>query len=113
MFVALACLGPGALSALAAPPILVSSGQTNRHPTATWTLPSGVESQFVEVASSPETDANGWFASNNVVIFETVGPAQTTWTASRALAPGRYYLHIAGFDPECFYGGRCPVRESR
>jgi hypothetical protein len=54
-----ACALALAAEALAAPPVLQSVGHTNRHPTATWTLPPGVEAAALEIATRPETDSDG------------------------------------------------------
>jgi hypothetical protein len=97
--------------AAAAPPFLVSASQENRTPTATWSLPTGVESALVEVATSPATASDGYFQTSNVVIFATLTPTQTSWRASRSLTPGTFYLHVGGIDRPCFLAGQCPVRE--
>jgi hypothetical protein len=49
------------VTALGAPPVLSTVGHTDRHPTATWQLPPGVESRVAEVATSPEIASDGYF----------------------------------------------------
>jgi hypothetical protein len=109
---AVAVLGVVAVpEALAAPPTLLSVGNIDRHATATWSLPSGVEAQVVEAATSPATSSDGAFFSENRVVFDLLEDAQTSWTDNSQLAPGTYYLHISGLDSPCFYASQCPVRE--
>jgi hypothetical protein len=67
LIVAVLALSLAGSPAFAAPPTLVSVGRIDRHPTATWTLPPGVESRVVEVATSPATASDGYFFNENVV----------------------------------------------
>jgi hypothetical protein len=97
--------------ALAAPPVLVSVSDVNRHPAASWTLPPGVKAQVAEVATSPATSTDGYFFSENVKAFDVLEPTQTSWVYNFQLDPGTYYVHIAGLDEPCYYAGLCPVRE--
>jgi hypothetical protein len=62
--------------ALAAPPVLTSVRHIDRHPAATWTLPSGVVAQIAEVATSPATSTDGYFFSENVKAFGLLEGAQ-------------------------------------
>jgi hypothetical protein len=95
-------------SALAAPPVILTVGQVSQHPTATWSLPAGVESRVVEVATAPTTGSDGYFFAENVKAFDIPQPTDTSWTYTYQLDPGTYYVHIAGFDTTC---GACPIRE--
>ena len=96
--------------AVAAPPTLLTVGHVNRHPTATWSLPPGVESRVVEVATSPAAASDGYFFFENVVAFDVPEPSQTSWVYGFQLDPGTYYVHVAGYDPACAYEP-CPGRE--
>lgn len=87
------------------------SATSDRHPAADWTLPPGVTSQVVEVATSPQTSTDGYFFFENVKAFDLLERAQTHWVYNLQLDPGVYYVHVAGLDEPCFYAGRCPVRE--
>jgi hypothetical protein len=99
----------GAASAKA--PILQAVGHVDRHPTATWTLPAGVKSAVVEVASSPSTSSDGYFFNENVVAFDVPNETDTSWTHNFQLDPGTYFVHVGGIDEPCFFAGQCPVRE--
>jgi hypothetical protein len=92
----------------ASAPMLLSVGDINRHPTATWSLPPGVESRVAEVATSPQTSTDGYFFFENVKASDVLEPAQTSWVYNFQLDPGTYYVHIGGFDTTC---GTCPIRE--
>ena len=92
----------------AAPPILNSVGQTDRHLTASWTLPTGVEASLIEAAKSPITSTDGYFFSENVELFDTLEDYQTTYVSNSQLDPGTYYVHVGGYDSLCL---PCPIRE--
>jgi hypothetical protein len=98
-------------TAFAAAPVLTSVGSVSRHPTATWTLPPGVQAKVAEVATSPATGSDGYFFNENVKAFDVLTDTQTSWTDTFQLDPGTYYVHIAGLDEPCFLAGKCPVRE--
>ena len=95
-----------ASSALAQPPTLLTVGQTDRHPTATWALPPGVIARVVEVATSTSSGSDGYFFSENVKAFSTLSETQTSWTYGFQLDPGTYYVHVGGYDQPCL---PCPV----
>jgi hypothetical protein len=94
--------------ASAAPPVILSVGQVDRHPTAAWSLPAGVEARVVEVATNPAAGSDGYFFSENVKAFSVPQPTDTSWTYSYQLDPGTYYVHVAGWDTTC---SGCPIRE--
>lgn len=91
-----------------AAPTLLTVGHVNRHPTATWSLPSGVESAVVEAATSPAMASDGYFFDENLVAFDVPEPTQTSWVDGSQREPGTYYVHVAGYEPGCL---ECPVRE--
>lgn len=109
--VALAMTAFAPPSAFAAAPVLGSVSHVKRHPAATWTLPAGVKSQVVEVATHPDVGSDGYFFTENVKVFDLLEEAQTSWLDSDQLTPGIYYVHVSGFDEPCYFAGRCPVRE--
>jgi hypothetical protein len=98
-------------AAVAAPPVLVSAGSVRAHPAATWSLPSGVRSQFIEVARSPEVGADGSFLEENVRANDRLAEGQTSWVSTRRIAPGTFYVHVAGIDWPCFMAVHCPFTE--
>jgi hypothetical protein len=97
-----------AAAAAAAPPHLVSVGHTDRHPTATWALPPGVEARLVEVATAETQASDGHFFTEHTVIRSNVEPTLTSWVYRSQLDPGTYYVHVAGLDRNC---DACPRRE--
>jgi hypothetical protein len=97
--------------AAAAPPVLTSVRHIDGRPAATWTLPPGVTSQVVEVATSPATSTDGDFFSENVEAFDLLEDAQTSWVDDFQLDPGVYYLHVGGFEEPCYFAGLCPIQE--
>lgn len=85
-------------SSSAAAPILKRVGTTQRHPSATWRLPSGVLAEVIEIASKPDTGYDGYFVSESAIVFALLRPRQTSWRDRRQLAPGTYYVHVKGAD---------------
>jgi len=83
-----------------APPTLVAVGQQSRFLTASWLLAAGTASDFIEVAATPETDADGFFVDPKAQLF-LVDPAQTTFQSSLQFPAGVYYVHVAAYDPAC------------
>ena len=100
-------------TALAAPPVLTSVGHIDGHPTATWTLPPGVETNNLEIATSPVTPRGlpGFFLDENVRVFTNPEATQTSYVSVHQLDPGTYYVHVTGQDRPCFFAGRCPYIE--
>lgn len=97
-------------AAKAAPPTLLSVGETKRHAQATWSLAPGAEAQVLEIATSPEAGSDGYFFSENVKRFELLEAGQTEWLDSDTLDVGTYYVHVSSYDPSCGYI-TCPGRE--
>jgi hypothetical protein len=91
-------------SSSAAPPQLLSVGQTNGHVTATWSLPPGVQAKWIEAATSPHLLDNGFFPLENAKLFSALGDAQTSFLGDTQLVPGTYYVHVAGHDTGCSCG---------
>ena len=100
-------------AALAAPPTLVAVGHVDQRPTARWTLPPGVEAQAVEIATAPTLQSDGGFLAENLVVFDLVEAAQTSYRPrNRRLKTGiTYYVHMSAIDWPCFFVLACPVRE--
>jgi hypothetical protein len=79
-------------------PTLLSAGAQQRHPTSTWTLPTGLDAQAIEVATSPDATVDGAFLTENTVAYDLLGATDTSWRWARTLAPGTYYVHVQASD---------------
>jgi hypothetical protein len=99
--------------AVAAPPTLVSVGHVKQQLIARWTLPPGVESQLIEIATDPALSTDGAFVGDHLVHFELLEARQTSYTSSdQRLKTGvTYYVHMNAIDWPCFFVFACPVRE--
>jgi hypothetical protein len=100
-------------AASAAPPMLVAVGHAKQQLTARWTLPPGVESQLIEIATDPALSTDGAFVGENLVHFELLEAGQTSYTSTdQRLKTGvTYYVHMNAIDWPCFFVFACPVRE--
>lgn len=100
-------------AAPAAPPTLVAVGHVEQRPTARWTLPTGVESQLIEIATDPALSTDGAFIGDSLVLFDLLEAGQTSWRSrDRRLKTGvTYYVHMNAIDWPCFFVFACPVRE--
>ncbi|HSP72437.1 MAG TPA: hypothetical protein VLN26_08710, partial [Gaiellaceae bacterium] len=88
-------------TASAAPPALLTVGQSGGHAVASWSLPSGYQTWTVEVATSSALDTDGGFLSANVVDINVFMDGSTSWTGSVDLDPGTYYVHVSGACTTC------------
>jgi len=91
-------------SASAAPPQLLSVGQTGGHLTATWSLPAGVQAKWIEASTSPNVGASrggSGFFYPDAKVFSALEDSQTSWVSDSQVAPGTYYVHMAGNDGGC------------
>lgn len=100
-------------AALAAPPTLVAVGHAQQQLTARWTLPPGVESQLIEIATDPAVSTDGAFVGEHLVHFDLLEAGQTSYRSSdHRLKTGiTYYVHMNAIDWPCFFVFACPVRE--
>src|SRR5262245_37359563 len=108
---ALAALGlPGVVQA--APPTLLTVGQQNRHPTATFSA-AGADFATMYLASSTERGSDGRFLDENVkeVDFLTADEIQRgAWLDSSQVDSGTYYVMLNATDfcfppePSCIDG---------
>jgi hypothetical protein len=85
--------------AQAAPPTVTSVGHSARQLTAEWTLPAGMATGAIEAATSPATDADGFFLLQNTVLYVELADTATTFQSPVQLPPGTYYVHVAAYDP--------------
>jgi hypothetical protein len=108
---ALAALGfPGVV--LAAPPTLLSVGQQNMHPTATFSAP-GADFATMYLASSPDRGTDGRFLQENVKEIDSLTDDEIqrgAWLDSSQVDPGTYYVMLEATefcyppDPACIEG---------
>ena len=85
--------------AAAAAPVIGTVGSHDGYAGAAWSLPSGVQAQFYEVASDPATSTFGNFLQRNLLRFGTVDRDQRcVIDDGPPLSNGVYYVHIAGHD---------------
>ena len=91
-------------SSSAAPPQLLSVGQSGGFLTATWSLPPGVQARVIEAATNPKVNSDGFFPLENVKVFTALADAQTSFVSDSQLLPGTYYVHVAGHDSGCACG---------
>jgi hypothetical protein len=89
-------------SASAQPPVLTAVGAIDSEITARWTLPEGVSSEFVQIATNPAVTPFGYFRQRYLVSFSNLGRYDVTFRDTLRLDPGTYYVHIAGSDHICF-----------
>jgi hypothetical protein len=102
---------PQAVSVPGQPPVLTATagggGGLGRRPHAAWTLNEWMKPHLFEVATSPDTYADGPFAGayldENTVVFDTIpegssGLPRTSYTSPWRLAGGTYYVHVSGID---------------
>ena len=81
------------------PPNLTSVGQSSRRLTASWTLPSGMSSIAIEAATSPATDAEGFFTQGVVISDQELSSSATSYQSGAQLPPGTYYVHVGAYNP--------------
>jgi hypothetical protein len=99
LLLSVALLAAAASSAEAKPPLLVEARSAANLAQARWLLPSGVDSQFYEVASDSQRSTFGHFLQRNLVRFGVLDGKQTCMVDDGPpLSPGTYYVHIAGHD---------------
>jgi hypothetical protein len=104
-----ALLLPSAVRAASPPTGLNVVPTVDGHLSATWSLPSGTSTDFVDVSAGQRVDSLGEF--DPYLVFDTsLDPAAQSWTSSDAFPSGTYYVHVGAFEaancvtgvePEC------------
>jgi hypothetical protein len=85
--------------ASAAAPVIGSVGTHDGYAGAAWSLPTGVQAEFYEVASDPATSTFGNFLQRNLLRFGTLDRDQRcVIDDGPRLSKGVYYIHVAGHD---------------
>jgi hypothetical protein len=82
----------------AAPPTGLTVSQAGRIVSASWIVPPGFSTDFIEWAPTPGTDSDGFFTdpSAGAMFFDE---PTTSWTSTDQFLPGTYYFHVAAYDP--------------
>ena len=92
---------------------MLTVGAEGGRATAVWAKEPEMRSRFVEIATQPDVNENGYFRGVNIFSFSTVGADQTTFKDGCqpcVLQVGRkYFVHVATQDFKYF--GKCPGRE--
>jgi hypothetical protein len=97
-------------SAQAASPALVSVGQQDRHPHATFGSLPGVDYMTVYIATKPDLASDGGFLQENIkdLDFLTADEiASSRWLYEQQLVPGLYYVMARAFDFDCYQNPNC------
>jgi hypothetical protein len=102
---ALALVLAVAAPAQAAPPALLSVGQSAGRITATFQVPPGGQSNTVEVSRRPDVGPDGSFVD---VLHDESLLDDSSWTSEIRFDPGVYYVHVSSSDFLC---DDCPPRE--
>ena len=87
-------------TALAAPPVITGAGYENGRAWVTWSLAPGTASEFIQIASSPDT-SQGYGPY-------PLAPDQTSWRGDILGEPGTYYVAISATATTCAEGPPCP-----
>jgi len=98
---ALAILGVPSAEAGAPRSARLTVGQTQRHLTATWTLPPGVDPQVIEIANASKTAAGGSFFQDDLERVDVLEAGQTWYVDPEELGLGTYWVHIRTLDNNC------------
>jgi hypothetical protein len=97
-------------SAQAATPTLVSVGQQDRHPQATFGPLAGVDSLTVYVATKPDRASDGGFLQENIKDLDFLTDdeiASSFWLYEDQLDPGLYYVMARASDFDCYENPNC------
>ncbi|MCD6727077.1 MAG: hypothetical protein LT070_07545 [Solirubrobacteraceae bacterium] len=106
--VALASLAV-AEAAPAASPTLLSVGQQDRHPTATFAMP-GADDATIAFATAPDRATDGRFLDENVKHLDLLTADEIHlggWLDSEQLDPGTYYVLLNATDYDCLGDPGC------
>jgi hypothetical protein len=96
-------------TAAAAPPSLLSVGQTNRHPTAQFSMP-GADDATIYLASKPDRATDGSFLQENIKEYGFLTTAEIqsgAWLDESQIDPGLYYVMARATDYDCIGQPSC------
>jgi hypothetical protein len=110
VFGAIGALLIAAPGAEARAPVMQSVVVKDGHGVFEWTLPSGVQSRVIEVATKPTRDPTGYFLQSYLLSqYYYAFQGNETHFDFKLPAPGKYYVHLAGQDTK--NAPPCPGRE--
>jgi hypothetical protein len=96
----LASFAPATIAAAAPPSNLIVSENAGIV-SATWTLPAGWYTDFLEFSPTPDVGVDGFFLTPAATFFPIGGPATTFTSEPKRFSPGTYYVHVSAYDPAC------------
>jgi hypothetical protein len=98
-----------AAAAHAAPPALLTVGQQDRHPTATFSMP-GADDATIYFATKPDRATDGSFLDENVEHLDFLTTDEILagqWLDAAQLDPGTYHVMLRATDYECIGDPGC------
>jgi hypothetical protein len=107
--VAAAALAVVGTAAASQPPTLLSVAQTNRHPSATFSIP-GADDATIYLADKPDRATDGSFLQENVKevgLLTTDEIQRGSWLDSSQIDPGLYYVLLRATDYDCIGQPTC------
>jgi hypothetical protein len=107
-------------SAAAVPPVLLTVGSQNLHPSATFSAPRS-DQVVIQIATRPDRASSGEFLTENVEVFDVLTDSEIqtgNWLYESQQDPGTYYVLLRAspdfdlcylidsgtFDPSCANG---------
>lgn len=70
------------------------------HPVFRWSVPANEESDYIYVATSPQTTPDGEFYSENVEDMDVFFGNETSWAPTYPLAAGSYWWLVGTHSPD-------------
>ena len=77
---------------------------------ASWTLPPGTVTGYLEFSPTPYTDGDGFFTDPETIAYIFDSADEEFDSTPETFPPGTYYVHVSAYDPDdCdYYTGSCP-----
>jgi hypothetical protein len=99
LLAAAALMSVSTVADAAAPTNFVAT-QSSRVVQASWTLPAGMNTGFLEFSLSNSTDVDGFF-TNPATVSIQYNDATASYDSTARFLPGTYYAHVSAYDPLC------------
>jgi hypothetical protein len=96
--------------AFATAPTITSATSSGGFLTISWSLPAGMHSWLVEVATATDVESDGTFRQGNRVYALILTPGLTTITTAH-LGGGTYYVHVSAYETCAVPGSAQCVKE--